>query len=376
MPLFWCVDKIVFSWDSIFKDFSVPKMTYSSATVGQIRFLLAFLFTAVNTLSIISPPQHVSETFTVSPLVNTTDLDLSIDSRFDYKAEFGETTLPLTPCLMNTVELLAQYAELDWLSQVRPRHGAVLPQYPQVEIAVLPAAPATSVEVRLVILGIWVGIRAIIKGNNYHEAEFEILWEGKLKAYIYFTLPVDLRVTSSNATSETEESLKLLLPSLNKTVGDTLDTSSSAQDSPDALYDGHFSWRPMFAPTARTLTVVEVFLTVMAGLKCAASHVASDKVSGPYAASAADVNANVQLYIYRRRTPRVKPPFFQYIHVIKALRLIPAYMLEKKRFSELLFAVDVDGLQVGAGYLERGHYNPPGFVLGDVLASKDNVSLS
>ena len=376
MPLFWCVDKAAFSWNSIFKRFSVLKMACSNATVGQICFLLAFIFMAVNPLSIISRPQNVSETFTTSPLVSTAKLDLTTDSRFSYKAEFTENTLPLTPCLMNTVELLAQYAERDWLSKVRTRCGVVLPEYPQVEIAVIPAAPATSVEVRFVIWGIWVGIRDIIQENNYHEAEFEIFWERKLVAYIYFTLPLDFPVTSSNATSGTEESLNLLLPSPNTTIGDTLDTSSSAQDSSDALYDGHFSWRPFFAPTSKTLTVLEVFLTVMAGLKNTAPHAASDKVRGRYASAATGVNANVQLFIHKRRRPRPTPPFFQYIHVIKALRLIPGYMLEKKRFSELFFTMDVDGLQVGEGYLEKGHYDPSGFVLGDMLGSKDNVSLS
>ena len=106
--------------------------------------------------------------------MNITTLDSNIDSRFGFKAIYGETNLPLTPCFMNVVELLAQYAELDWLSRVRLRHGVVLPAYPQVEIAVLPAAPATSVEVRLIIWGIWVGIRDIITRNNYHEAEFEV----------------------------------------------------------------------------------------------------------------------------------------------------------------------------------------------------------
>ena len=365
--------KVGLPWNSVFKGFSVLKMTCSNATAGQICFLLAFLFMAVNTLSIISPPQNVSKNVTASLLVN---LDVIPDTRFAHKAIFSENTLPLTPCLMSTVELLAQYAERDWLSQVRARHGVVLPEYPQVEIAVIPAAPAFSVEVRLVIWGLFVGIRDIVLENNYHEAEFEIFWEEKLVAYIYFTLSTDLRVTSSNTTLGTEESLNLLLPSPNNTIGNTLDTSSSARDSPDALYDEHFSWRPIFAPTARTLTVVEVFLTVMAGLENAASHAASDKVHGPYASAAVDVNANVQFGIHKRRKPRPRPPFFQYIHIIKVLRLIPGYMLEKRRFSELFFTIDVDDLVVGEGYLEKGPYVPPGFVLGDVLASKGNVSLS
>ena len=277
---------------------------------------------------------------------------------------------------MNVVELLSQYVELDWLSKVGQRHGVVLPAYPQVEIAVLPAAPATSVEVRLVVWGIWIGVRDIISGNNYHEAEFEVLWEGQAAAYIYFTKPMDLRLASSNGTQGTEESLTLLT-SPNQTTDGNFDTSNSTGgNTGDALNDGEFNWIPFFAPNARSLTVLEVFLTVMAGLKNAGPHRASDKVPGPYASAAVDVYAHVQFHIHKRRSPRMKPPFFLYIHTIKALRLIPGYMLQHKRFSELIFTMEVSGVPVGEGYLEKGHYVPPHFVLGDVPESEGNVSLS
>ncbi|KAL9136898.1 MAG: hypothetical protein Q9175_001904 [Cornicularia normoerica] len=276
---------------------------------------------------------------------------------------------------MNVVELLAHYAELEWLSNVRERHGVVLPSYPQVEIAILPAAPATSVEVRLAIWGIWVGMRDIITRNQYHEAEFEVLWEGAVVAYIYFTKPMDLPFTSSNETLGTDEPLTLL-PSPNGTIAGILDTSNSTETSSDALIEGRFSWKPLFTPEAKTLTVVEVFLTVMAGLKNAAPHPASEKVPRPYASSAIDVQANVQFYLHRRSVPRTKPPYFQYIHVIKALKLVPGYMLEKRRFSELFFSIEVNEMPVGEGYLQKGHYVPPRFVLENMLESKDNLSLS
>lgn len=343
--------------------------------MGQTFSLLAYLYTAVSPLAIISPSQNLSNTFATSSLVNTTNLDDNIDPRFGFKVIYGETNLPRTPCLMNVVELLAHYAELDWLSKVRQRHGVVLPEYPQVEIAILPAAPATSVEVRLVIWGIWVGIRDIVNKNEFHEAECEVFWDREVVAYIYFTKPMDLQDTSSNQTLGLDETLTLLSP-LNETTGGTVDTSNSTQISSDALNEGQFSWKPLFPPTSQTLTVIEVFLTVMAGLKNAAPHPASDKVPGPYASAAVDVYANLQFYLHKRRVPRTKPPFFQYIHVIKALRLVPGYMLEKKRFSELFFSIEVSSIPVAEGYLEKGHYIPPGFILADMLGPNDNLSLS
>ena len=346
--------------------------------MGQICSLLAYLLTTVNTLAVISTPQSLSNTFATIPLVNITSLDTSIDPRFGFKALYDDNNIPHTACFMNVVELLAQYAELDWLSKVRQRHGIVLPEYPQVEIAVLPAAPATSVEVRLIVWGIWVGIRDIVERNLFQEAEFEVFWEGKVVAYISITRPMgpmDAQVTGSNRTLGTNESLTLL-SSPNEAANDILDTSISTENSSDALNEGRFTWKPFFPPQAKTLTVVEVFLTVMAGLKNAAPHPASEKVAGPHASAAVDVYANVQFYLYKRRSPRKKPPFFQYTHIIKALRLVPAYMFDKGRLCELFFDMEVSGVAVGEGYLEKGHYVPPGFDLGDVLESKENVSLS
>ena len=350
-------------------------MICSSATVGQICSLLTCLITAVDALAIDPPPQSLSTSFTNSPLVNTTTLDSGLDPRFGFKILYGETDLLKTPCLMNVVELLSRYAELDWFSKVGRRNGVVLPEYPQVEFAVIPASPATSVEVRTVIWGIWVAIRDMISRNNFHEAEMEIFWELQVVAYIYITLPMDLKITDQKGSLGTNEPLTLL-PGSNITTGGNLNISNTAEYSPDALNEETFSWQPIFGPTAQILTVVEVFLTVMAGLKNAAPHAASDKVPGPYASSATDVFANVQFYIHKRRAPRTRPPYFQYIHVIKALRLVPGYMLEKKRFSELFFTIEVDGMEVGEGYLEKGHYIPPRFDIDDMLGPKDNVSLS
>ena len=360
---------------SIFHKCSILKMKYLNATVGQICSWFACLCTAVNTLAIISPSQTLSTTFTNAHSLNTTLLDTLIDPRFGIMAQYAETNLPITPCLMNIVELMANYAELDWLSRVRVRHGVVLPSYPQVEFAIIPNAPATSVEVRFVIWGLWVGIRDIISRNQFHEVEFELFWENKVVAHIYFTKPMDLGPSSSNETLGTNAP-STLLPTSNGTTSVVLDNSNSTTNLSDTLNDGRFGWNPRFIAQANTLTVFEVFLTVMAGLKNAAPQPAMEKIPGPFTSAAVNVPANLQIYIHKRRSPRPRPPYFQYIHVIKALRLVPGYMLAQGRFADLFFVMEVNGIPVGEGYLERGSYAPAHFVLEDMLESKENVSLS
>ena len=345
-----------------------------NATVGQICSWFACLCTTVNTLAIISPSQTLSTTFTNAQVLNTTLSSSDIDPRFGIVGNYAETKIPITPCLMNIVELLASYAELDWQSSVRVRQGVVLPSYPQVEFAVIPNAPATSVEVRFVIWGIWVGIRDMVSRNNFVEVEFELYWDETVVAHMYFTKPMDLGPSSSNETLGTDEPLTLS-PTSNGTASVMLESSNSTTDLSDTLNAERFSWDPTFPPHAKTLTIFQVFLTVIAGLKNAAPQPALDKVPGAYASAAVNVDASLQIFIHKRNTPRPRPPYFRYIHVIEALKLVPAWMLAQGRFAELFFVMKVNGVPVGDGYLRSGAI-PPHSVLGDVLASKDNVSLS
>ena len=345
-----------------------------NATVGQICSWFACLCTAVNTLAIISPSQTLSTTFTNVQSLNTTLYNSDIDPRFGIVANYAETKIPITPCLMNIVELLANYAELDWLSSVRVRQGVVLPSYPQVEFAVIPAAPATSVEVRYVIWGIWVGIRDMVGRNNFREVEFDLYWDERAVAHMYFTKPMDLGPSSSNETRGTDEP-STLSPTSNGNASVILDNSNSTTNLSGTLNADGFSWEPTFPPHAKTLTIFEVFLTVIAGLKNAAPHPALDKIPGAYASAAVNVDASLQIFIHKRTTPRPRPPYFQYIHVIEALKLVSAYMLAQGRFAELFFLMQVNGLPVGDGYLRSGAV-PPHSVLGDVLASSNNISIS
>lgn len=329
----------------------------------------------MNSIAVNAPKQPLSEIFTTSLLLSSKAPDPRIDPRFGYKAIYGEISLPITPCFMNAVELMAQYAELDYMSKARKRHGVVLPAYPQVEMAVLPVAPATSVEIRLIIWGIWEGIRDMLNSKNgFKEAEFQIKWSGKVVAFIYFTKPLDLQRSSGNGTQDqVEKDLDLSL-GLNETtinVPDTLNNITS-----DALTDAQFTWMPLFIQGGKTLTPVEVFVTVLAGLKSAAQPAATDKVPGPFASSADGFDANMQFYLHKRRVPRTSPPFFQYIHIIKSLRLIPGYMLEKKKFADLGFGVVVSGKVIAEGILEKGPYIPYSLVSGDLLGPDYNVSIS
>lgn len=90
------------------------------------------------------------------------------DPRFAMQVIYGVTDIPITPVIMNTVGLMAHYAEMDFLGGAR--HG-----YPQVEIALTPAPPAITVEVRLVIWALYGAVIDMTFNNGFKESEIPFI---------------------------------------------------------------------------------------------------------------------------------------------------------------------------------------------------------
>ncbi len=293
-----------------------------------------------------------------------------IDPRFSFNSIYGDASLPKTPLFMNLVELMSQYAELGWTSRVGERHGVVLQSFPQVEMAILPAAPATSVENRLIIWGLWGGISNIIRRNKFNEVEIEIRWDDELVAYINLTRPLDLQDNGGNGTQGKVE--KDLDPSLS--LNETFNNGTS--DGLDTLTYSDFDWLPRYAQGGKLLTPVEAFVTILAGLKNIAPAEATDKVLAPFTSSADGTDAHLAFYFHGRRSPRTKRPFFQYIHVIKSLRLIPGYFLDNRKFADLEFGIGIHGIAVAEGYMEKGPSIQGTLVSEDVLGFNSTISTS
>ncbi len=51
---------------------------------------------------------------------------------------------------------------------------------------------------------------------------------------------------------------------------------------------------------------------------------------------------------------RTRPPFFEYRWAIEAVRQMPGFLLQQRRFAELGIRVIVDGVRVGTALLEKG----------------------
>lgn len=254
------------------------------------------------------------------------------DPRFTMEITYDETDLPTTPVLMNTVEILAQYAEMDYLGRTRGRHGIVLESYPQVEIAVLPAGPARSIEVRLVIWAIYGGILEIVKKNMFKQSDITFRWDGRAVGNVYITKPLDdLSITS------------------NSMLGNLTNLDANI---------GRFGWIPVYKPSAQNLPPKDVFIMVMGTIQTIAEHQMDEKIEGAFYMGSAFVNAHVEVYLQDRRLPRRTPSYFQYGHLLEAVRRIPAWMLQNRRFAEMYCSISSTTLPVGQMVMAKGQYYP------------------
>ncbi|KAL8695015.1 MAG: hypothetical protein Q9224_003466 [Gallowayella concinna] len=270
------------------------------------------------------------------------------DPRFSMEVTMSDTKLPATAVYMNAVELAAQYARMDFLGRATQRRGVVLPQFPQVEIAIIPAPPARSVEVRLIIYTIYGLILDMAYGKNFNESEVEVKWENEVKAYIYFTPPVDNSPVANDDIMDLDSHLPADAPLLRQTNSTTTPPANVA-----------FDWSPIYKPNGELLHPEDVFLVVLGAIKVLAPHPETEKVPGPFHTGSDVVDANIQIYLQNRRVSRPTPPFFRYCHVLEAVRRIPGWQLERRRFAEFFCSIEVNRRPLGVLLLEKGTFIPP-----------------
>ena len=284
------------------------------------------------------------------------------DPRFSMRTEISATKLPATPVLMCAIELAARYAELDFLGQTPQRHGIVLPQYPQIEIAVIPVPPARTIEVRLVIYTIYGIILEMMFGNGFYETEVEILWNGRIKAHVYFTLPMNGFPNPKNLTEQ-----DVVYPLTNAS---DLPKRRTGITSP--ALNTVFAWQPIYKPNGQNLPPFDIFLLCLGAIKVVAPFPITARLPDPVHIESQLVNANLQVWPGQRPGSRARtsPPFFRYGHMLEAVRRIPGWELARRRFAEFFCGVDASGVPVGVVLLEKGPYIP------DSRVKNENVTTS
>lgn len=319
-------------------------MKYSSLS-RFLAILRCFSLIASTSALEVSSPDGEGRFTTLSNL----DLVRGDESRFSMRIAYGVNTLPATAVFLNIIELSAQYAEMDYMGRTGDRHGIVLADWPQVEIALLAARGRRGIDVRFALWGLYGALLDMVFSNRFIESEVEITWDDLVVASIFITQPLDVDTAkASNATTR-------LIPPL---PGNSTDESSDAVSEPVNAGTGRFDWRPRFAPSDKIMPPSDIFILIMGTIKAVAPHAMTDKVKGAFHVGSGIVDANLQAYLKDRRVPRPVPPYFQFAHVLEAVRRIPAWMLARRRFAEFACSIEVSTKHVGSILIEKGPYRP------------------
>lgn len=316
-------------------------MRFPSAFPG---FILASLSTA-NAAAINPPTQPLSQALSNATLTNLTLSD-GVDSRFQIRAQYDDPDLNSLSCLFNAVNALALLADADFLSRLPGSHRFTLPAYSNVDIAFEPVPPATDIEVRVMVWGLYYGIYDMLEGPNFKNVTFDLLWQRVLVAQMRFEKPTDAEESATALPSDTD-------PSLNNTnaTANTLTTTNNLTTTTTKTTDPNPP-NPTFAYIfeGEKLYLQEVFITVLATLKTLAEYPADNPVS-PFATGAQDVDAKMSF------VPSEHPstiPALRYRDVTAAVKQVPAYMLENGMFAELVILFMVGEVEVGTGLIEQG----------------------
>lgn len=300
-----------------------------------------------------SPDYSLLQQLSNSSLLNLTVEPL--DPRFHIGIAYGREDLDRTSCLMNTVDALATLAGLDFLSRQGDFHGHMT-QYPKAYIDITPVWPATDVENRIAVWGLFFGMKDMITTNTWKDTSIELNWENVVVAEII----IGPSETSSSALKATLNSTTSLLNT------STAQNSISGTDSlavPRVSIDFHF------LVGGQPLEDIEVYYIVMAALKNLAEWPSTDPVD-PYVQRCTDYN--VEMTFPAGASPHARGYFYQYRWIIESVRRIPAWMLGEGRWAELGLGIFLDDAWLADAYLTR----PPYPRLAKVALQGANITVS
>ena len=294
--------------------------------------LVISVFVSIISAASISPFQFISQipsNYSASNVILNAD-----DHHFGMKIRYGVGNLDMFSVLMNTVEGMADLAHLPSEHRVRGFYLPNLAQYTDINIYVQPMNGATDIDVRVILDGLYYATNNMIKRKIFQTSDFNLFWDNVLVAQITFSSRRQPTALEGN----THMTQNLTFNSNITTTNETLTEKLSHL----------FQYIP--SPMGRRLSFQEVFVTITATIRSLAESPESDVVKA-FTTGASDTNARFQMV--SDETQRTTPPFLQYGNLIDTVRQIPAFMIENKKFAELMIIIGYDGETIGKALLEK-----------------------
>ena len=309
------------------------------------------------------PPISKDLTDLYSSAKNTTPLGDhgfgAVDPGFKVACQLGDTPLRPIACLINVVNAMANLALQDFDASIGPVI-VQLPSYPDVVIrSTAPALGPRMIPLRYILWGIWCGVAFMLDNHNFVTMRLTLSLHGRIVGYIAIAKPFSQLITpvGSNDDSSTESLEKrsdvvLAATSPSKSLADSTNgTSLSLANltSPSSNADG---LHVFVAPMGQGLSVSDFFKPILGCLGYVARFPSTAPVAG-FKLVHDDTDMRMEFRDYDPQ-PRSEAPFFEYQLIAKALRSLPATVLQLGRWTEVIMVMQVDGIKVGDGWLKKG----------------------
>lgn len=275
------------------------------------------------------------------------------DTHFSISRMYGDERLDMLWMLRNTVEVLAELAQRNYHSRMSNFRSNG--PFEDIVITVDPVEPAIDVANRIAIMCIWWAMYFVTVERRFRNMEVDCKWDNVVVAQVHFQALKPL----SSAQDQTADDSRFEGASTNTTK------SVASLSIPMSMGEGNTTtpWlnekldiKFNFFEDAQTLTVFDVYIAVMGALNYVARRPSTDAVArfncGPY------TDFDIRITFDSARTIRARPPYYEYRHVIEALRLLPAWIVAQGRFAEVYFNIGIDHIYVALAFLTRSYRAP------------------
>lgn len=324
-----------------------------------LPLLFGFAIFSTNAASLpkpsLGPSISMNPTDLYSSVTNVTSLGDDSPSGIDPKfgVEYKPRGVQLRPiaCLMNVVTAMSYLAVRDFNANIQPVFVRAS-YYPDVVIKsyATSSSPGTT-PLRYILWGIWSYALHVMQTQNFEAMSLTLGFNEVIVGYLTIekagpqvlslggsdddSRPETLSERSGTTLSLVSNTTTLSLPLLN--------TTTTPSDNGETILVNHFG---------PTITFDEFFLPILAGLDYVARFPADSAV-----ASFTVRPTNTDTWIEFRASgtrPRTQAPVFEYQSVIRALASMTRYMAVRGSFSGASIDVQIDGVDVGKGWLRKG----------------------
>ena len=325
----------------------------------MLPLLFGFAIFSTNAASFPKPSLGLSismnPTDLYSSVTNVTSLGDDSPSGIDPKfgVEYKPRGVQLRPiaCLMNVVNAMFSLAFQDFNANIQP--GSIkMPYYPDVMIRsyATSSSPGT-IPLRYVFWGVWSFALHVMETQNFEAMSLTLGFNEVIVGYLTIEKAVpqvlslggsddDSRPETVSETSGTTLSLVSNTTTLSIPI---LNSTTTPSDNGEAILINHFG---------PAITFDDFFLPILAGLDYVARF-PSDSPVASFTVRPTNTNTWIEFRASGTR-PGTQAPVFKYQSVIRALASMARYMAVRGSFSGASILVQIDGVDVGKGWLRKG----------------------